>query len=112
MKYLLLFLFMLPGVSWSAPFVVSDWTLQDVTHCGQLFDTTPSIDVPVEVDLTLGKRCKLDLAGLPAGTHTIKATFVRANDPVWGRLESVPSVPFTLVKPGTPTLPGGLHLIP
>jgi hypothetical protein len=94
----------------AAPFVISDETAQTVTHCGLFLDAAAKVDTPVASNTT-GKYCKFDLAGLSTGAHTIKATFVNI-DPVWGRLESVQSVPLSLTKPEIQNAPSGLGLIP
>ena len=91
----------------AAPFVVSDPSVQTVTHCGVMIDATAKVDSPVE-SVTGGKRCKYDVGGISTGTHTIKATFVNI-DPVWGRSESVFSVPLSVTRPGAPVVaPAGL----
>ena len=99
----------------AAPFLVSDPTIQTVTHCGIYMDDKPVVDVPVEV-VTAGDRCKYDLSTLTEGSHTVTATFVN-QDPVWGRVESASSAPFVFVRPtlggpgGTIGKPVNIHII-
>lgn len=83
------------SIAYATPFVVSDQTTQVVTHCGVALDSTPKYDTPIVTG-----ACKIDISGVSAGTHTIKATFVNI-DPVWGRSESVFSAPLTFVKPAS-----------
>ena len=110
MKKLLLVLF-IPSLVNASPYLVSDPTVEEVTHCGYILDSNDKVDSPVEV-VTEGKRCHIDLAGLPVGNHTIKATFANI-DPVWGRSESAESAPFSLVRPTVEltVTPSGLVLI-
>ena len=110
-KRLLLLLLFAPVVN-ATPFVVSEPTTQVVTHCNLLLDAAPGVDVLVASDVT-GKYCKFDLAGITVGDHTIKAKFVN-NDPIWGRSESVTSVPLLFTKPAILILiaPTGLLLKP
>ena len=104
------FLFLLPIISWSAPFIVSDPSTQAVTHCAYVIDANAQVDVAVEA-VTGGKRCKIDIGSSLSGVHTLKAKFVNV-DPVWGRSESVFSPNFTYTKPGPLTIPDGLGIIP
>jgi hypothetical protein len=94
----------------AAPFVVSDPLDTRATHCGWKLDAGVRTDVVVYLSGT-DKICRLDLAGLPAGSHTVSATAV-AIDPIWGRMESVPSANFTFVVPGSLSAPVGLGLRP
>lgn len=112
MPILFAFLLLVAVSAQSAPFVVSDSTMQTVTHCGLLLDSAAKLDVPV-VTVTDGKICKFDLSAVTAGVHSIKATFVNI-DPVWGRSESVASVPFTFTRPASTMgeSPAGLVIIP
>jgi hypothetical protein len=101
---------LLLGANWAsaAPFVESDPTTQTVSHCGVVIDTAAKYDVAV-----VASACKIDISGVTVGTHTIKATFVRI-DPIWGRSESVFSLPLTFTRPAAvmPTAPVGLVIIP
>ena len=94
----------------AAPNVMSDPTTQTVTHCGYMLDAQPKVDVPVATDAA-GKFCKMDIANMPAGNHTIRATYVNI-DPLWGRQESVPSLPLAVTKPSAPLAPLGLSVSP
>jgi hypothetical protein len=98
------------AVAQAAPFVVSDPVDVMVTHCGFKLDAAARTDVAVALSGT-DKICKLDLAGLAAGSHTLTATAVDI-DPVWGRRESVPSANFMVVVPTNPIAPSGLKLQP
>ena len=99
------------GVVYAAPFVVSDPTLQGVTHCGSVLDGGVKVDSLVSVS-PLGKSCKIDVGAVGAGNHSITASFVNI-DPVYGRQESVQSAPLDFTVPakglnGT----GVLRLVP
>lgn len=108
MKYLLsLLLLLLPMVSQAAPFLVSDPTTQEVSHCGLLLDDLPKTTSVVEV-VEGGKRCKIDIASVGAGVHTAKATFINST---WG-VESQPSVALTFTKMGTLSAPVGFRIEP
>ena len=94
----------------AAPFIVSDPLDARATHCGWKMDAGTRTDVAVAMSGT-DKICKLDLAGLAAGSHTVSATAV-ANDPVWGRVESPASANFTFAVPSLLAAPPGLKLAP
>ena len=99
------------GVVYAAPWVVSDPTLQGVTHCGSVLDGGVKVDSMVAVS-PLGKSCKIDVGAVGAGNHSIASSFVNI-DPVWGRSESVLSAPLDFTVPsknlnGT----GALRLVP
>lgn len=114
MKTSLLYLVALvPTMAIAAPFVVSDPSpdTPQPTHCGLLLDATAKVDVAVAKDANGKAYCQFDMAGIPTGAHTVKATFV-LNDPIWGRVESPVSVPLALTRPGSPIAPAGLGLKP
>ena len=99
------------GVVHAAPWVVSDPTLQGVTHCGSVLDGVVKVDSLVAVS-PLGKSCKIDIGAVGVGNHSITASFVNI-DPVYGRSESVMTPPFVFVVPsGTINAPGALKLVP
>ena len=108
--FLITILMSTPYVS-AAPFVTSDATTQKVTHCGVLLDNGVKIDVPVTSVSTTSAICKYDVGSVTVGPHTIKATFVNI-DAVWGRSESVYSVPLDFIRPDQtiPTSPSGLGI--
>ena len=91
-------LYALCNIAIAAPFVTSDPTAQKVTHCGILLDSGVKVDVPVTTVNATNAICKYDIGTVSIGLHTIKATFVNI-DPVWGRSESVTSVPLDFVRP-------------
>ena len=97
-KVLLVAALLLPSLALAAPFVTSDPTTQKVTHCGILLDSGTKVDVPVATVSTTSAICKYDIGAVNVGPHVIKATFVNI-DPVWGRSESVTSVPLDFVRP-------------
>ena len=99
------------GVVHAAPWVVSDPTLQGVTHCGSVLDGVVKVDSLVAVS-PLGKSCKIDIGSVGGGNHSITASFVNI-DTIYGRQESVQSAPFVFVVPsGTINAPGALKLVP
>ena len=95
----------------AAPFVTSDATTQKVTHCGILLDTGAKVEVPVTTVTPTSAICKYDVGGVTVGSHTIKATFINV-DPVWGRSESVTSLPLDFARPDQTiaTPPSGLGI--
>jgi hypothetical protein len=101
---------LLAATVYAAPFIVSDPVDTHATHCGWKMDAGARTDVAVVLSGT-NKICKLDLAGLAAGSHTASATAV-AIDPTWGRSESPASANFTFAVPSLPTVPSGLKLTP
>ena len=94
----------------AAPFIVSDPLDSRATHCGWKFNSEARVDVPVALSGT-NKICKVDLSARAPGSYTINATAV-AVDPLWGRMESAPSVNFTQAVPGQPGSPSGLVIVP
>ena len=111
MALCLMALCLMIGVVYAAPFVVSDPTLQGVTHCGSVLDGGVKVDSMVAVS-PLGKSCKIDVGAVGAGNHSITASFVNI-DPTYGRQESVQSAPLDFTVPskslnGT----GALRLVP
>jgi len=113
MKRLLLFaLCMFSAPLLANPFVVSDPVDARATHCGVFMDTASKLVIAVTAQGT-DKICKHDLAGIGAGSHTVRMTAMVVGDPVWGDQESPQSVPFTFVKPTSPTVaPAGIRLAP
>jgi len=107
-KSLFCILLIIPAWAWAAPFVESDVTTQTVSGCGVQIDTAAKYDTP-----TLNKACHIDISGVTVGSHSIKATFFNV-DPVWGRSESVFSVPLAFVRPVSvmPTAPVNLVITP
>ena len=99
------------GVVYAAPFVVSDPTLQGVTHCGSVLDGGTKVDSLVAVS-PLGKSCKIDIGTVGVGNHSIAASFVNI-DPIYGRVESAMSAPFDFTVPSkTLNAPGVLKIAP
>lgn len=94
-----------PALAFSSPFIVSDPSIQDVSHCGIYMDGNPVVEAPVDV-IASGSRCKFDIGNVTPGEHTVTATFIK-NDPAWGRLESASSAPLVFVRPTS----GGASLI-
>ena len=97
--------------AYSAPWVVSDPTLQGVTHCGSVLDGGTKVDSLVAVS-PLGKSCKIDVGSAATGNHSITASFINI-DPTYGRSESAMSAPLEFTVPakslnGT----GVLRLVP
>lgn len=102
----------LSGVSWAAPFVVSDpYTGSPApTHCGVFLDSAPRVEIPISAEGT-DVRCRYDVGGVGAGSHSITMTHI-LKDPVWGNLESAQSPPFVFARPAVPVAPSGLGLSP
>jgi len=104
MKYLLLFLLGI-GVVNAAPFVDSDATTQTITGCKVQIDTAATFDSPA-----VNKACHIDVSNVAVGSHSIKATFYNV-DPIWGRSESVFSVPLAFTRPSAAVLSAPLNLL-
>lgn len=94
----------------AAPFIVSDPLDPRATHCGWVIDSGTKQDVLVGT-AAADKVCKYDLSAVAVGTHTVTATAV-AIDPVWGRMESASSVPFSFTRPAPSGVPTGFRLVP
>lgn len=107
--FLLLFLPFAASVS-ASPFLVSDPTLQTVTHCAVYVDGGAKTESPV-VHSTQGYACRHDLAGIKPGSHTVIAAFVN-KDPVWGDIEGEKSTPFLFDAPASPSAPVNIRLTP
>jgi hypothetical protein len=101
---------LLPVSALASPFVISDPVDPAVTDCGIFLDAAPKQTVPVTLSGT-SKICKLDLAGIANGAHTVKATAI-VNDPVWGVQESPQTAPLGFTKPASPAAPATLRLAP
>jgi hypothetical protein len=109
--FIITLLFTLSTALQAAPFAQSEATGQAVTSCSIVLDTAAPVVAPV-VDVTGGKACKLDLAGIGFGSHTVTAKYI-LTDAIWGNAESAESAPFTFTKPDlTIQPPNGWYLIP
>lgn len=93
----------------AAPFIVSDPSPDTaVTLCPYSIDGAAFVDSATDS----ARACKIDMVSVAAGPHTIRARFAKV-DPVWGRLDSVDSPPFSFTRPVNPgTAPGILRLSP
>jgi hypothetical protein len=98
----LLALFALPV---HAASVVGD-VVAGVTSCGVVLDGGPKTTIPA-----VAGACTYNVNSVSNGSHTITMTAI-ASDPVWGVLESAPSLPFVFVKPAGTSAPASLRLIP
>ncbi len=94
----------------AAPFLEADLPDQTVTHCKMSIDGA-AFGPEVPVTATTPKLCRMDLQGIATGAHDARLVAV-ASDPIWGRRESAPSVPFAFTRPGVATPPGGIRLVP
>ena len=94
------------AAAWGAPWVITDPVAVGVTHCGRYEAGVFKIDVPI-----VAGACKFDIGTQPVSTVSYTATAV-INDQVWGRQESVQSLPLSVVRPAAPQPPVGLHAIP
>ena len=91
--------------------VVGDLPDQTTTHCAFQFDGGAwGADTPV-VTISGQRLCAVDVSGISEGAHTVAAKAVK-NDPLWGRLESVPSSPLAFTRPAAPAAPAGTRLVP
>lgn len=96
----------------AAPFVITDPLPAGVTQCGVYLDTGSVVRIPVTASAPGSNICRVDLATVTTGSHTISLTSITTNDPVWGSLESARSAPFPFSRPGVPVPPSGLGLSP
>jgi len=108
-RFLLAFL-AVPSLAFAAPFVEADLPDQTTTHCKMSLDGA-AFGPEVPVTATTPKLCRVDLQGTPTGQHDVRLVAV-ATDPIWGRRESAPSVPFVFTRPGVATPPAGIRLVP
>lgn len=90
----------------SAVTVISDPCIATVTHCGRYEGGVFKADFPV-----VAGACNFNISAQPVGTTVYTATCV-INDPVWGRRESVQSLPLSVPNPAVPTAPINLHVVP
>jgi hypothetical protein len=98
------------GPALAAPNVVSDPTTRtDVTHCAWYLDGTPRQLVAAPKDATGNPYCKLDVAGVTNGAHTLAAAFV-IQDATWGEQEGPKSDPFPFTRPAPPPKPSSLKV--
>ena len=114
MKKLLAALLFAP-TAYAAPFFYADVEV-GTTACGIVIDggakiNSPTVTVPVSPSAPTGVQCKHDVGGLAPGSHTITATAIAVNDPVWGTQESVPSAPLTTVRPAAKAVPQNPKLL-
>jgi hypothetical protein len=106
MKRIALVAILASGQALAAPFVVSDPVSVGVTHCGRYEGGVFKVDVPI-----VAGACKFDIATQPTGTTVYTATAV-VSDPLWGRQESVQSLPLSVVRSGVPAAPAALRTSP
>jgi hypothetical protein len=100
------------GAALGAPNIVSDpTTVTAVTHCAWYMDATPRQLVVAPKDSSGKPYCKLDVAAIATGAHSVTAAFV-VDDPVWGTQEGPKSDPFAFTRPAAPPKPSGLTVRP
>jgi hypothetical protein len=90
----------------AAPFLQAT-VVSGVTSCGVFLDAAPKVVVSAS-----GGTCKYDVSGVSNGSHTATMTAIASADPVWGTQESAPTPPFVFVRPGVPSSPSTLTLVP
>ena len=91
--------------------VVGDLPDQTTTHCAFRFNGGAwGSDMPV-VTISGQRLCAVDVSGIAEGAHTVDAKAIK-NDPLWGRLESVPSSPLAFTRPAAPAAPVSTRLAP
>lgn len=96
--------------AWAAPSVVSDPTAQSaVTHCAWYLDGEARQLVEAPKDARGRPYCRLDVAGVAAGAHSITAAFV-ITDPAWGEQEGPKADPLPFTRPAQPSKPSGLRV--
>lgn len=90
--------------------VVADLPDQTTTHCIMEFDSVWGTETAV-VTISGTRLCAFDVSAVPEGAHNVRMRAVK-NDPLWGRLESVPSSPLSFTRPAAPAAPAGTRLVP
>ena len=103
---------LLPVVALAGPSIVSDPTKRtDITHCAWYMDAAPRQLVAAPKNAAGQPYCKLYIATIAAGAHSVTAAFVII-DPLWGEREGPKSDPFTFSRPAAPSKPSGLTVVP
>lgn len=99
----LLLALLTPSVGAGAQFVVSDPVEAGTIYCGFYVDSQPRVTLPVE-PTPAGNICKLPIDAIGAGSHSIVATAIAVDDPVFGSQESVPSIPLVMTTTAIPVI--------
>jgi len=89
-----------------SPFLVCD-PQATVTHYKITGDAFWTGNIASQADGSL----RTELATIPVGTHTVQAVACRTGDG-WPEVCSVPTLPFTFIRPGVPVIPSGIKLLP
>ena len=107
MKRLLVILTILlfPVQAFCSPFLVCD-PQATVTHYKITGDAFWTGNIASQADGSI----RTELATIPVGVHNIAVVACRT-DAIWGEACSS-SAPFSFVRPGVPTIPGGIKLLP
>ena len=95
--------------SYAGPFLVTDPLPVGVTQCGMYLDSGSVVRFPVVMTSPTIGICKIDLASVAIGSHTVQLTAI-SNDPLWG--ESAKSSPLAFARPAASAAPSGLGLTP
>lgn len=102
----------LSPLSWGQS-IVTDPLTPGVNQCGVLIDTTAETKIAVTAlpAPSTDNICKFSISTFTPGVHTIRLTAI-INDPAFGVLESLPSLPLVFTVPTKPSVPSGLRLVP
>jgi len=103
---LIMTILLFPIEALCSPFLVCD-PQATVTHYKITGDAFWTGNIASQADGSL----RTELATIPVGTHTVQAVACRTGDG-WPEVCSVPTLPFTFIRPGVPVIPSGIKLLP
>lgn len=108
------FVILLPIISYAGPYLICDvysTTVTQPTEFEVYMDGATSPVISPAQSVTGGVRLHYDLTSISVANHSVTIKAVRV-DPIWGRLVSASSVPFSFTRPGLQQTPTGTGLEP
>jgi hypothetical protein len=106
-RALLFVLLLIASVASAAPFVTATVAV-GTAQCGFYMDATAVQVVSIATPTT----CKLDLATLAAGAHSVQVDARSAADPIWGTQTTAKGAALNFTKPGPLPAPTNTVLSP